>query len=243
MTPRFSLQVLEHKLELFIRPENPLTVHPPDLHLPVVSSRHDQRHGGVEGGPVHPPIVALQGKTSSLVREGNEDSMDEATGAADGPAKPQLRLFVTLSAHGLLLVTSSNKPPRPSPPAARRKNSCDVPELLAEQREESLLTAQTSPDLILNSEKVNAVNPESVKLQGAESGASTLFPLLFLQVFRGSFVVRGGSEQTVPHTHPDAVTSRTCFTTASVVPNKSTPVIPRTSDSTAPGERFFFRRP
>lgn len=38
-------------------------------------------------------------------------------------------------------------------------------------------------------------------------------------------------------------TSRTCFTTASVVPKRSTPVMPRTSDSTAPGERFFFLRP
>lgn len=40
-----------------------------------------------------------------------------------------------------------------------------------------------------------------------------------------------------------ALTSRTCLTTASDAPNKSTPVRPRTSVSTAPGERFFFLRP
>ena len=39
------------------------------------------------------------------------------------------------------------------------------------------------------------------------------------------------------------LTSRTCLTTASDAPNRSTPEMPRTSFSTAPGERFFFRRP
>lgn len=39
------------------------------------------------------------------------------------------------------------------------------------------------------------------------------------------------------------LTSRTCLTTASEAPNKSTPEMPRTSVSTAPGDRFFFLRP
>lgn len=38
-------------------------------------------------------------------------------------------------------------------------------------------------------------------------------------------------------------TSRTCFTTASEAPNRSTPEMPRTSESTAPGDKFFFLRP
>lgn len=39
------------------------------------------------------------------------------------------------------------------------------------------------------------------------------------------------------------LTSRTCFTTASDAPNRSTPEMPRTSVSTAPGDKFFFLRP
>lgn len=39
------------------------------------------------------------------------------------------------------------------------------------------------------------------------------------------------------------LTSRTCFTTASEAPNRSTPEMPRTSVSTAPGDKFFFLRP
>lgn len=42
--------------------ENPLTIHPPDLHLPIISSWHNKWHCGVEGSPVHPTIVALQAK-------------------------------------------------------------------------------------------------------------------------------------------------------------------------------------
>ncbi len=37
-----------------------VVVHPPELDLPVVSSGHNEGHGGVEGGPVDAPIVALQ---------------------------------------------------------------------------------------------------------------------------------------------------------------------------------------
>lgn len=39
-----------------------LTVHPPDLDLPVVSPGYDEGHGGVEGGPVDATVVALKGK-------------------------------------------------------------------------------------------------------------------------------------------------------------------------------------
>ena len=35
-------------------------VHPPELDLPVVGPGHDERHGGVEGGPVDTPVVTLQ---------------------------------------------------------------------------------------------------------------------------------------------------------------------------------------
>lgn len=41
------------------------TVHSPDLDLPVVSSRHDERHAGVKSGPVDPPVVTLETKIQS----------------------------------------------------------------------------------------------------------------------------------------------------------------------------------
>lgn len=39
-----------------------LTVHPPDLHLTVVGSTHDQRHAGMECCPVHTSIMTLRAK-------------------------------------------------------------------------------------------------------------------------------------------------------------------------------------
>lgn len=36
-----------------------LTIHSPDLDLPVISSRHNERHAGVEGGPVDPTVMTL----------------------------------------------------------------------------------------------------------------------------------------------------------------------------------------
>lgn len=36
-----------------------LTIHSPDLDLPVVSSRHDEGHARVEGGPVDPAVMTL----------------------------------------------------------------------------------------------------------------------------------------------------------------------------------------
>ena len=42
--------------------QNPLTIHPPDLHLPIISSRHNKWHCRVEGSPVHPTIMALRAK-------------------------------------------------------------------------------------------------------------------------------------------------------------------------------------
>eukprot|EP00965_Chrysotila_dentata_P068733 2271115-Pleurochrysis_carterae.AAC.2 len=35
-------------------------VHPPELDLPVVSARDDERQRGVERGPVHAAVVALE---------------------------------------------------------------------------------------------------------------------------------------------------------------------------------------
>lgn len=49
--------------------------------------------------------------------------------------------------------------------------------------------------------------------------------------------------QSKTYTWISVLTSRTCLTTASEAPNKSTPEMPRTSVSTAPGDRFFFLRP
>lgn len=40
--------------------ENPLTIHPPDLHLSIISSWHNQWHCGMEGSPVHSTIMALK---------------------------------------------------------------------------------------------------------------------------------------------------------------------------------------
>lgn len=78
--------------------ENFLTVHPPDLHLPIVSSRHDKRHCRVEGSPVHPTIVALQAKRkvtlNNLVTEWKERRKDEATKTVDGLAKTQFSPFI-----------------------------------------------------------------------------------------------------------------------------------------------------
>lgn len=36
-----------------------LTIHPPDLDLPVISSRHNKRHARVEGSPVDPAVMTL----------------------------------------------------------------------------------------------------------------------------------------------------------------------------------------
>lgn len=36
-----------------------LTIHSPDLDLPVVSSRHDEGHARVESGPVDPAVMTL----------------------------------------------------------------------------------------------------------------------------------------------------------------------------------------
>lgn len=46
-----------------------LTIHSPDLDLPVIGSRHDERHAGVEGGPVDPPVVTLDTKIQSHVTQ------------------------------------------------------------------------------------------------------------------------------------------------------------------------------
>lgn len=43
-----------------------LTIHSPDLDLPVVSTRHDERHAGVKGSPVDPPVVTLDTKIHKL---------------------------------------------------------------------------------------------------------------------------------------------------------------------------------
>lgn len=40
----------------------PLTIHSPDLDLPVISSRHNERHAGVEGGPIDPTVMTLDKK-------------------------------------------------------------------------------------------------------------------------------------------------------------------------------------
>ncbi len=37
-----------------------VVVHAPELDLPVVRPGYDERHAGVEGGPVHAPVVPLQ---------------------------------------------------------------------------------------------------------------------------------------------------------------------------------------
>jgi hypothetical protein len=37
-----------------------VVVHAPELDLPVVRPGDDERHAGVEGGPVHAPVVPLQ---------------------------------------------------------------------------------------------------------------------------------------------------------------------------------------
>lgn len=36
-----------------------LTIHSPDLDLPVISSRHNKRHTRVEGSPVDPAVMTL----------------------------------------------------------------------------------------------------------------------------------------------------------------------------------------
>lgn len=36
-----------------------LTIHSPDLDLPVISSRHNERHARVEGSPVDPTVMTL----------------------------------------------------------------------------------------------------------------------------------------------------------------------------------------
>lgn len=89
--------------------ENFLTVHPPDLHLPIVSSGHDKRHCRVEGSPVHPTVVALQAKRnvtrSNLLTEWNEQRKDEATKAVDGLAKTQLSPFL----YTMLLMLNAHR--------------------------------------------------------------------------------------------------------------------------------------
>ena len=35
-------------------------IHPPQFYLPVICSWHNQRKGGMEAGPVHTPVMALQ---------------------------------------------------------------------------------------------------------------------------------------------------------------------------------------
>lgn len=53
-------------------PGQTLTVHPPDLDLPVVSSRHDERHAGVKGRPVDPAVMTLHtGGTNSDLSPSN----------------------------------------------------------------------------------------------------------------------------------------------------------------------------
>jgi hypothetical protein len=37
-----------------------LTIHPPKLNLSIITSRHNQRHGGMESSPVNTSIVAFQ---------------------------------------------------------------------------------------------------------------------------------------------------------------------------------------
>lgn len=42
-----------------------LTVHSPDLHLPVVGSGYDEGHAGVKGRPVDPSVVTLDTETQT----------------------------------------------------------------------------------------------------------------------------------------------------------------------------------
>jgi len=37
-----------------------LTIHPPKLNLSIITSRHNQRHGGMESSPVDTSIVTFQ---------------------------------------------------------------------------------------------------------------------------------------------------------------------------------------
>jgi hypothetical protein len=37
-----------------------LTIHPPKLNLSIITSRHNQRHGGMESSPVDTSIVPFQ---------------------------------------------------------------------------------------------------------------------------------------------------------------------------------------
>lgn len=40
----------------------PLTIHSPDLDLPVIGSRYNERHAGVESSPVDPTVMTLDTK-------------------------------------------------------------------------------------------------------------------------------------------------------------------------------------
>lgn len=46
-----------------------LTIHSPDLDLPVISSRHDERHAGVKSSPVDPPVMTLDTQIQSYATQ------------------------------------------------------------------------------------------------------------------------------------------------------------------------------
>lgn len=113
-------------------------------------------------------------------------------------------------------------------------------ELLAIQRERYSLGFSANISRFQFTEFLEHITPLS-RGWYFNSFPSAIF-LAFQRVIWVTRISLNKFEKVAEHTHWHR-TSRTCFTTASVVPNKSTPVIPLTSDSTAPGDRFFFLRP
>lgn len=88
--------------------ENPLTIHPPDLHLSIISSWHNKRHCGMEGSPVHPTIVALQGEKKTVTRsrlltECNEQRKNEVTRLQTGLPRCSSRYFL----YAMLLIPNA----------------------------------------------------------------------------------------------------------------------------------------
>lgn len=96
---RRQLKICCRTLKIVTRIES-LTVHSPDLHLPVVGSRHDEGHAGVEGCPVDAAVMTLDAKKHTQVREIKTLKLD---------LKPKPGDYVSRSAHLLKNETICHK--------------------------------------------------------------------------------------------------------------------------------------
>lgn len=60
-----------------------LTVHPPNLDLPIIGPRDDEGHGGVESRPVYPTIMSLKKKERKKRRTASKQGLTSSAGKQD----------------------------------------------------------------------------------------------------------------------------------------------------------------